>query len=109
MAVLWSLLGNIDTRLGTGLDLTRKAEQKSNGALPLMVRFRERIARYEALSNGTDLPRAVSIVIGMIEGSVDVKQLNAARHERLAPNGITPLPKTTGEIRATGPTFCFAS
>jgi tetratricopeptide (TPR) repeat protein len=91
LAILWSLLGNIDTRLGTGLDLTRKAEKKSNGALPLMVRFWERIARYEALSNGTDLPRAVSIVIGMIEGSVYVKQFDAARHERLALNGITPL------------------
>jgi hypothetical protein len=56
-----------------------------------MVRFWERIARYEALSNGTDLARAVSIVIGMIEGSVDVKQFDAARHERLALNGITPL------------------
>ena len=43
-----------------------------------MVRFWERIARYEALSNGTDLPRAVSIVIGMIEGSVYVKQFYAA-------------------------------
>ena len=51
----------------------------------------ERIARYEALSNGTDLARAVSIIIGMIEGSVDVKQFDAARHERLARNGITPL------------------
>jgi hypothetical protein len=91
LAVLWSLLGNIDTRLGTGLDLTRRAEEKSNGALPLIVRFWGRIARYEALSNGTDLPRAVSIVIGMIEGNVCVKQLDSGKHDRWAPNDIMPL------------------
>jgi tetratricopeptide (TPR) repeat protein len=70
MSAAWGLLGNIDTRLGTGLDLMRQAEKKSNGALPLNVRLLDRIARYETLWDGTDLLKAVPIITGMIEGNV---------------------------------------
>jgi tetratricopeptide (TPR) repeat protein len=92
MSAAWGLLGNIDTRLGTGLDLRRQAEKKSNGALPLISRLGDRGARYEALWNGTDLPRAVSIVIGVIESNMCFKELNAAQRDGWAPSDITPLP-----------------
>jgi hypothetical protein len=69
MSAIWGMLGNIDTRLGTGLDLMRQAEQKSNGALPLISRLGDRDARYESLWNGTNWPRAVSIVIGILESN----------------------------------------
>jgi tetratricopeptide (TPR) repeat protein len=92
MSAVWGLLGNIDTRLGTRLDLMRQAEKKSNGALPLNVRVLDRLARYEALWNGTDLLKAVPIIIGMIEGNVCLKQLNATQRDGWAPSDITPLP-----------------
>ena len=92
MSAVWGMLGNIDTRLGTGLDLTLQAEKKSNGALPLIVRFKDRVTRYQALWDGTDFPRAVPIIIDMIEGSMCFKQLNAAQHDSWAPSNITPLP-----------------
>jgi tetratricopeptide (TPR) repeat protein len=92
MAAVWGLLGHIDTRLGTGLGLMHQAEQKSNGALSLNVRCWERSDRYQALWNGTDLPRAVPLVIGLIEGSVCLKELNAAQRDGWAPGDITPLP-----------------
>jgi hypothetical protein len=85
-------MNSIDTRFGTELGLALRAEKKFNGAMPLIVRFWERIARYEALSNGTDLPSAVSIVMGMIEGNVCLEELNAAQRDRWAPGDITPLP-----------------
>jgi hypothetical protein len=93
MAAIWGLLGNIDTKLGTGLDFTRRAEEKSNGALPLIIRLGNRGARYEALWNGTDLPRAVSIVIGIIESGICFKQLNATQLDSWAPGDIAPLPE----------------
>jgi len=91
MAAVWGALGHIDTRFGTGLGLMGQAEQKSNGALPLNVRCWERSDRYQALWNGTDLPRAVPLVIGLIEGSVCLKELNAAQRDGWAPGDITPL------------------
>lgn len=92
MSAAWGLLGNIDTRLGTGLDLMRQAEKKSNGALPLNVRLLDWIARYEVLWDGTDLLQAVPIITAMIEGNGCFKQLNAAQRDGWAPGDITPLP-----------------
>ena len=92
MSAVWGLLGNIDTSLGTGLDLMRQAEQKSNGALPLIIRLLGPVARYQALWNGTDLPKAVSIVTGVIESNICFKQLNATQRDGWAPGDITPLP-----------------
>jgi hypothetical protein len=92
MAAIWGLLGNIDTKLGTGLNLVHQAEQKCNGALPLIIRLGDRDAHYEALWNGTDLPRAVSIVIGFLESDMCFKQLNATRSDGWAPGEISPLP-----------------
>jgi tetratricopeptide (TPR) repeat protein len=92
MSAAWGLLGNIDTRLGTGLNLMRQAEKKSNGALPLNVRLLDRIARYEALWHDTDLLKAVPIITGMIEGNVCFKQLNAAQRDGWASGDITLLP-----------------
>jgi hypothetical protein len=70
----------------------RQAEKKSNGALPLNIRLLDRIARYEALWDGTDLLKAVPIITGMIEGNVCFKQLNAAQRDGRAPGDIPPLP-----------------
>jgi hypothetical protein len=92
MSAVWGLLGNIDTRLGTGLNLAHQAEQKSNGTLPLNVRFGDRIAHYQALWNGTDILRAVPIVIGIIEADVCCKQLDAAQFDGWVPSDISPLP-----------------
>ena len=92
MSAVWGLLRNIDTSLGTGLNLTHQAEQRSNGALPLIIRLGDRAAHYEALWNGTDLPRAVSIVIGCLESDMCFKQLNANRSDGWAPGEIPPLP-----------------
>jgi len=92
ISAVWGLLENINTRLGTGLDLTRQAEQKNNGALPLIVRFMDRMAHYEALLDGTDLPRAVSLFISMVEGSICFNQVHAAQCDRWATSDITPLP-----------------
>lgn len=92
MSAVWGVLGNIDTRLGTGLDLMRQAEQKSGDALPLIVRIRDRVARYEALWHGKDLPRAVSIVIGAIEATICVNQLDGTQADDWAPSDIPPLP-----------------
>jgi hypothetical protein len=75
-------------KAGTGLDIMRQAEEKSNGALPLNVRLLDRIARYEALWDGTDLLKAVPIITGMIEGGVCSKQLNAAQRDGWPPSDI---------------------
>src|SRR6266850_237230 len=82
----------MDTRLSTGLELTRRAEKKSNGALPLNIRLGDRIARYQALWDGRDLLRAVPIVIGMIEANICFKQLNSAQRDGWASGDITLLP-----------------
>jgi len=92
MAAVWGLLGNIDTRLRTGLDLMRQAEQKSGGTLPLIVRSRDRVARYEALWHGKDLPSAVSIVMGAIEANICINHSKATQGDGWAPGDITPLP-----------------
>ena len=91
MAVVWGLLGNIDTRFGTGLHLLRQAEQKSHTGLPLLLRLGGRYDAYEALWRGMDLPKAVSRVVGVIESSLGAKDLNAAQLDGRAPGDITPL------------------
>jgi hypothetical protein len=92
MSAIWGLLGNIDTKLGTGLDLFRQAEQRTHGALPLITRLGNRHARYEALWKGTDFLNAVSIVIGILESDMCFKDLNATQRDGWIPGDIMPLP-----------------
>ncbi|HEY7491653.1 MAG TPA: hypothetical protein VIH59_11165, partial [Candidatus Tectomicrobia bacterium] len=60
--------------------------------LPLIVRFNDRLARYQALWDGTDFPSAVSIFIKMVEASLCFNQVRAAQGDRWASSDITPLP-----------------
>jgi hypothetical protein len=68
----------------------RQAEQKSGGTPPLIVRIRNRVVRYEALWHGKDLPRAVSIIIDVIEINQGVT-LDVGRPADGVPNNITLL------------------
>jgi tetratricopeptide (TPR) repeat protein len=107
MAAIWGLLGNIDTKLGTGLNLVHQAEQKCNGALPLIIRLGDRGARYQALWNGADLPKAVSIVIGILESDMCFKQFNATQ-AMVGPRArFHRFPTITGKIRTIEHIFFF--
>jgi tetratricopeptide (TPR) repeat protein len=93
VSAAWGLLENISTRFGVELDLPHQAEQESQRTLPLIVRVMDRMARYDdTLLDGTDLSRAVSIFIGMVEASISLNQAHATQSDRWAANDITPLP-----------------
>ena len=89
---IWGLLGNIDTRLGTKLGLMQRAEEKNNGKLPLMICMNERTDHYEALLNGKDIPKAVSIFIKMIENNRFSREVAGSQLDLLAPITIPRLP-----------------
>ena len=59
--------------------------------MPLFLQLGGRYDAYEALWRGVDLPKAVSRVIGLIESSLAVKDLNAAQLDSWAPGDIAPL------------------
>jgi tetratricopeptide (TPR) repeat protein len=101
VSAVWGLLGNICTRLEVPLDLARRAQQKSNGALPLMARIMDRMAHYEALLDGRDLPTAVSIFIRMVEASICLNQAHEAQRDHWAPSDIPPLPNGYWEDQHT--------
>jgi tetratricopeptide (TPR) repeat protein len=75
---IWGLLGNIDTKLGTGLGIAQLALEKAGGKLPLLIRIDERISKYEALWNSGDVGIAVPVIIGMIEVSNYRKEFEAS-------------------------------
>jgi tetratricopeptide (TPR) repeat protein len=68
LSSVWGLLGNIDTKLGTGLGLAQLASERAGGKLPLLIRIDERVAKYEVLWKSGDVLGTVSIIVGMIEG-----------------------------------------
>lgn len=99
MSAVWSLLRNLCTKFEVGWDLTRRAEQKSNGVLPLIVRVMDRLARYKALLDGRDIPTAVSILSGMVAASICLRQVREAEQDPWTSCDITPLPNGYWEDR----------
>ena len=108
VSVLWGLLGNIDTKLGTGLGLTQQVEKKYNGALSLIIRVGERFAHYQNLWKGTDILRAVPIIIGMMEGDLCISQLDASPHDQWEPGDIAPLPSNYWEDQSNRNTLLIS-
>lgn len=69
LSAVWGLLGNIDTRLGTGLGLSKVADEKCSGEVSLNIRLSDRIARYQGLWTGVDTENAAKTIIEMMEGN----------------------------------------
>ena len=92
LSAVWGLLGNIDTRLGTGLRLSQVAEEKAGGKLPLLIRINERIAKYEALWHSGDVEIAVPVIIGMLEAINCRKEFESGSVDGLKAGNIPALP-----------------
>ncbi|UTW51907.1 hypothetical protein KFF05_00440 [bacterium SCSIO 12827] len=69
LSAVWGLLGNIDTRLGTGLGLSKVADEKCSGEVSLNIRLSDRIAKYQGLWAGVDTENAAKTIIEMMEGN----------------------------------------
>jgi tetratricopeptide (TPR) repeat protein len=89
---IWGLLGNIDTKLGTGLGITQLVLEKAGGKLPLLIRIDERISKYEALWNSADAGIAIPVIIGMIEVSNYRKEFEASAFDGWQIGDIPGLP-----------------
>jgi len=81
-----------------------QAEQKSNGALPLNVRCWERSEPLSGTVEWHGFTKSLSSRHCLIEGSVCLKELNAAQRDGWAPGTSRRLPVITGKIRITGHT-----
>ena len=66
MPFAWGLLGSIDTKLGTGLELTEMATERSE-KLPLLLEIMQRISAYQALFKNINTSSAVNVIIAMNE------------------------------------------
>jgi tetratricopeptide (TPR) repeat protein len=92
ISAIWGLLGNIDTKLGTGLGLGQLAAEKAGGKLPLLIRIDERISKYEYLWSSHAVEVAVPAIIGMIEVSNYRHQFEASAFDGWQVGDIPALP-----------------
>ena len=66
MSMAWGLLGSVDAKLGTGLELAKLATERA-GEMPLLMSIMQRISRYQALFKNINTPSAVHVIISMNE------------------------------------------
>lgn len=92
ISAIWGLLGNIDTKLGTGLGLAQLAAERACGKLPLLIRIDERMAKYEALWSSGDVESAVPVIVGMIQVSNFRKQFEGSGFDGWEIGDIPALP-----------------
>jgi hypothetical protein len=92
ISAIWGLLGNIDTKMGTGLGLAKIVADKAGGKLALLIRIDERVARYEALWKSGGVLEAVSVIVGMVEGVSCRKQYEESISDGWQVGNIPALP-----------------
>jgi tetratricopeptide (TPR) repeat protein len=90
MPAIWGLLGNLDTQMGTGLELMKLAEEKCHGELPVLIRLYERFTKYEALWKAKDFSAAVPVIVDMVEASTYQKETLDPSIDLLTPGGEIP-------------------
>jgi tetratricopeptide (TPR) repeat protein len=90
MPAIWGLLGNLDTQMGTGLELMKLAEEKCHGELPVLIRLYERFTKYEALWKAKDFSVAVPVIVDIVEASTYQKETLDPSIDLLTPGGEIP-------------------
>jgi len=90
MPAIWGLLGNLDSQMGTGLELMKLAEDKCHGELPVLIRLYERFTKYEALWKAKDFSAAVPVIVDMVEASTYQKETLDPSIDLLTPGGEIP-------------------
>ena len=91
MPAIWGMLGSIDTKLGTGLELAKMAKERC-GKLPLLMEISQRYSSYQALFNNINTPSAISVIIAMYESLQCEKPLEDKKLDGWSATDIPPLP-----------------
>ena len=92
MSTIWGMLGSIDTKLGTGLQLAKMAKERCGGKLPLLMESSQRYSSYQALFKNINVASAIRVFIEMYESLQFIKTMEDKKLDGWATTEIPPLP-----------------
>jgi len=92
MPAIWGMLGSLDTKLGTGLQLAKMAKERCGGKLPLLMERSQRDSSYEALFKNISVASAIHVFIEMYESLQFLKTMEGKTLDGWAITEIPPLP-----------------
>lgn len=92
MSASWGMLGSIDTKFGTGLELAKLAKERCHGKLPLLMDIMQRISRLQALYKNLEVSSAVQIFVEMYESLQCHAPMEAEQMDGWVPSEIQQLP-----------------
>ena len=67
IASTWGMLGSLDTKLATGLNLAQVAKERCAGKIPLLMEIDQRYSSYVALFKNVNVASAIRIFVEMYE------------------------------------------
>ena len=92
MPAIWGILGSLDTKLGTGLQLAKMAKERCGGKLPLLMECLQTYSSYQALFKNINVASAIRVFIEMYEQLQFTKTMEVKKLDGWATTEITPLP-----------------
>ena len=92
MPVSWGMLGSLDTKLGTGLQLAKMAKDRCGGKLPLLMESSQRYSSYQALFKNINVASAIRVFIEMYESLLCTKMMESKKLDGWATTEIPLLP-----------------
>lgn len=92
MPTIWGMLGSLDTKLGTGLQLAKMAKERCGGELPLLMESSQRYSSYIALFKNINVVSAIRVFIEMDESILCAKLMENKKLDGWATTEIPPLP-----------------
>lgn len=92
MPTIWGMLGSLDTKLGTGLQLAKMAKARCGGKLPLLMESSQRYSSYQALFKNINVASAIRVFVEMYESLQFIKTMEDKKLDGWATTEIPPLP-----------------
>ena len=92
MPTIWGMLGSLDTKLGTGLQLAKMAKERCGGKLPLLMESSQRYSSYQVLFKNINVASAIRVFVEMYESLQFIKTMEDKELDRWATTEIPPLP-----------------
>ena len=91
MPTIWGMLGSIDTKIGTGLELAKIAKDKY-GKLPILIEISQRYSSYQALFKNINTASAINSIVAMDEALMCKKPMEEKKLNGWSASEIPPLP-----------------
>ena len=88
----WGMLGSLDTKLGTNLNLFQIAKERCAGKLPLLMEIDQRWSSYVALFKNVNITSAIRILVEMYESLKCKEPMESEQIDGWSSTTIPPLP-----------------